>query len=381
MMSKQKGISGMKENVARGYRAGGRAPKGYLLRKLETGAVRDGAPVTKSVLILSEEAPQVASYLKMRAAGKPRGKAQKEAGLSLSVSTLIGMEWNALTYAGHTVWNVNNERKRGQGYKGSGKRRPRKEWVIKENTHEALISSEEAEQLLHRLENSSIGKKVSEAKTGHSNYLLTGILTTPEGELWMGDRQQHYRTKPKRGKKSRWLNMSTVDTALTSKILGDMVSPKFVADVTKSTRRAACSTANDPTAGLRDEITVINNQIKKTMDLVVKLDDPDPALEKVNELTAQRKNLEAQIERLERENSVQKVLANLSESEMARTLKTLAKTFEEMPSKRWKELIKTLVKQIVLDPETLDCCIYYSIPVENRICMASPRGFEHLLPP
>ena len=164
MMSKQKGIGGMKENVARGYRAGGRAPKGYLLKKLETGAVRDGAPVTKSVLILSEEAPQVASYLKMRAAGKPRGKAQKEAGLSLSVSTLIGMEWNALTYAGHTVWNVNNERKRGQGYKGNGKRRPRKEWVIKENAHKALISSEEAEQLLHRLENSSIGKKVSEAK-------------------------------------------------------------------------------------------------------------------------------------------------------------------------------------------------------------------------
>jgi len=60
----------------------------------------------------------------------------------------------------------------------------------------------------------------------------------------MGDRQQHYRTKPKRGKKNRWLNMSIVDTALTNKILGDMVSPKFIADVTKSTRKAAHSTLN-----------------------------------------------------------------------------------------------------------------------------------------
>ncbi|NOZ53641.1 MAG: hypothetical protein GXP08_10955 [Gammaproteobacteria bacterium] len=69
-------------------------------------------------------------------------------------------------------------------------------------------------------------------------------MTTPEDELWMGDRQQHYRTKPKRGKKNRWLNMSIVDTALTNKILGDMVSPKFIADVTKSTRKAAHSTLN-----------------------------------------------------------------------------------------------------------------------------------------
>ncbi|NOZ53640.1 MAG: hypothetical protein GXP08_10950 [Gammaproteobacteria bacterium] len=78
------------------------------------------------------------------------------------------------------------------------------------------------------------------------------------------------------------------------------------------------------------------------MDLIVKLDDPDPALEKVNELTAQRRSLEAQIGRVEQETSVQKVLANLSESDMAKTLKTLARTFEETSSKRWKELLKTL---------------------------------------
>ena len=37
-------------------------------------------------------------------------------------SGAIGLEWNALTYAGHTVWNVHNET-RGSGYKGGTKRR------------------------------------------------------------------------------------------------------------------------------------------------------------------------------------------------------------------------------------------------------------------
>jgi len=64
--------------------------------------------------------------------------------------------------------SVHNEHKKGEGYKGNQKRRPRDEWVINENTHETLISTEEAEQILSQLENSHIGKKISDAKTGAS---------------------------------------------------------------------------------------------------------------------------------------------------------------------------------------------------------------------
>ncbi len=127
MMSKQKGLGGMRENVVQGYRAGGKAPTGYQLNKIQTGAIRDGVPVTKSTLMSSDKAPLITSYLKMRAKGEPRSKSADNAGLSLAVSTLIGIEWNALTYAGHTVWNVRNEHKKGEGYKGNNKRRPREE--------------------------------------------------------------------------------------------------------------------------------------------------------------------------------------------------------------------------------------------------------------
>lgn len=38
----------MAENVRQGFRAGGRAPRGYKLVSIDTGAVRDGLPVTKT---------------------------------------------------------------------------------------------------------------------------------------------------------------------------------------------------------------------------------------------------------------------------------------------------------------------------------------------
>ncbi len=41
MMSKEKGLAGMAENINQGFRAGGRAPRGYKLKHTSTGAVRD----------------------------------------------------------------------------------------------------------------------------------------------------------------------------------------------------------------------------------------------------------------------------------------------------------------------------------------------------
>lgn len=376
MMSKQKGLGGMRENVTQGYRAGGRAPAGYQLNKIETGVIRDGIPVTKSTLMPAENAPKIATYLKLRAKGEPRSKSAADAGLSMAVSTLIGIEWNALTYAGHTVWNVRNEHKKGEGYKGNSKRRPREEWVINKNTHQALISDAEAETLLDRLENSSIGKKVSEAKTGTSNYLLTGLLKTPSGELWIGSGNEHYRTRPGRGKKGRWLNKEKVDAAITEQVLGDIVSSEFADKVTQATKEIASSLIEDPAEEIRKEVADINRQISKAMDLAVKLDNPDPALKKINELETQRKPLEDQIARLEREYSMQSALANITKPQVASILKTFAENFRSVPKERWKETVRPLVEHIVLDPETLDCCIHYRFAVDDRLCMASPRGFD-----
>ena len=73
LISKEKGLAGMAENVKLGYRAGGRAPRGYKLKKIETGAIREGNPVTKSKLEPNEDAPIIARYLKGRASGSSNG--------------------------------------------------------------------------------------------------------------------------------------------------------------------------------------------------------------------------------------------------------------------------------------------------------------------
>jgi hypothetical protein len=93
------------------------------------------------------------------------------------------MEWNALTYAGHTVWNVHNEYG-SEGYKGGAKRRPRDEWVIQRDTHTALVSDAIAETLLANLEAAG-----TPARRDHGpKFLLTGLLRTPAGEAWHGNR-------------------------------------------------------------------------------------------------------------------------------------------------------------------------------------------------
>jgi len=48
-------------------------------------------------------------------------------------------------------WNVHNECMR-DGYVGGTKRRPLLDWVIKEDTHPALITRDEAEGLLQNIE-------------------------------------------------------------------------------------------------------------------------------------------------------------------------------------------------------------------------------------
>lgn len=152
LTSRMKGLAGMAENVKAGFRAGGRAPMGYRLEHVPTGAVREGEPVTKSRLVPGEQAAAVKEYLTARAAGTPRAAAQRAAGLAdVADTTLLGLERNALTYAGHTVWGVHAERV-GGAYVGGQKYRPRAEWTIQRDTHEALITDAEAEALLAQLE-------------------------------------------------------------------------------------------------------------------------------------------------------------------------------------------------------------------------------------
>ena len=130
LISRAKGLAGMAENVRQGWRAGGKAPRGYKLEYHATGAVREGAPVLKSRLAVDEEqAPAVREYLMLHALGVSRGQAIARLQLQWPTSSTHSMDWQALTYAGHTVWNMHAERDGGAAADGN-KRRPRTEWLL-----------------------------------------------------------------------------------------------------------------------------------------------------------------------------------------------------------------------------------------------------------
>jgi DNA invertase Pin-like site-specific DNA recombinase len=179
LTSKRKGLAGMAENVRQGFRAGGRAPRGCRLVTIGTGTIREGAQVTKSKLEPNDDAPIVSEYLRLRAEGISRTALQRQLKITWPATSLIGMEWNALTYAGHTVWNVHNEFG-SEGYKGGVKRRPRSEWVIQRDTHPALVSEAIAETVLQQIERASH----SDSRQSAATYLLTGLLKTPAGAPW-----------------------------------------------------------------------------------------------------------------------------------------------------------------------------------------------------
>lgn len=342
LMSREKGLAGMAENVRRGFRAGGRAPTGYRLVKVETDVIREGKPVMKSRLEPDGKAPTVQKYLKARAAGRPRS-AVKDL-LGLSGSTLVCLEWQALTYAGLTVWNMHAEQ-------GSGrKRRPRDEWMVSpEPTHEALITREEAETLLERLERSPFGKRVGAGKRATSAPLLTGYLRTTDGRQWKADRN-YYRLDG-----AKYVRQSALDESVLAEIKSHLRTPESIRDLVRAATREAGLDAKP----IKVQLAAVERQIRKAIDFAATLDDPAPVARRVDELEQERRALTDELEEIHRELAARKAVATIGPADIqAIILDTEPRT-----------LLAAVVDHIKLDPDMSGRIVY-------RLSMASPRGFE-----
>lgn len=372
LISKQKGLAGMAMNVSRGWRAGGRAPRGYRLAHVTTGAVREGAPVMKSILELGSDAQLIRRYLQGRANRIPRCKLMRDLGLDWSASTLVAIEWNAMTYAGHTVWNRHNETRPEGGYLNSKKMRARSEWHIKRDTHPALITDAEAEILLAALENSHVGRAVSDARRSISPYLLTGVLTAPDGRRWEGWRDR-YRLKGGQSLCGRYVHQHAVDEAVVGQIQVDFGSEGFVEALVREARQAGGGRPTHPARNQHAEVVALNAQIAKTMDLAIALDSPAPALRKINELEARRTQLADEIARIEQEQALQAALSQITPAHVRALVHSLADELAAAEQPRLKGILHSAVDRILLDPQTLECRISYRIPLERTLDMASPR--------
>jgi site-specific DNA recombinase len=358
--SRDKGLAGMAENVRQGYRAAGFAPTGYKLKRHDIGIVRDGAAITKATLDPDPAAaPAVAAYLQLRAKGIPRTQAARAAGVPFKPPSLVGIEWNALTYAGCTTFGVYSQRTSSGAYKGKRKRRPRPEWMVKEETHPALITRDEAETIISKLENSDHSKAIAAGRQGASRYLLTGILMTPAGIAWEGNRGAHYYA-PRGNGKGRYVPVQIIEKVVVDRACSALTSHGLAVALVGSAGQGAPD-HGDAIKGLQKRIAELARQIDRCATLALELDDPSPFLRKAEALERERRALVAQQGDLQRETDERKAAQALTVPEMQRMLADAADRLMTAPPEQRKLALRAAIQQVVLDPDTLKCEVEYCI--------------------
>lgn len=365
LISRAKGLAGMAENVRQGWRAGGKAPRGYRLEYTATGAVRDGAPVTKSRLVLDDTtSSQVQAYLRLRAQGVPRGSAIARLQLQWPASSTHSMDWQALTYAGHTVWNMHADRAA-----DTDKRRPRAEWVITRSTHPPLISDDEAEAILGQQERAQQGRRVRD-----SPLLLTGLLVAPDGGTWHSDGCGHYRLG--KGKK---IAATRLEAAVLGRLADDLASDDAVATVHEAMEALAGGEPVDGRrlSGLERKISTLTTQIGRTVDLAAQLDDPAPVLRRVKDLEHQRAELIDELGQLRLQRDQVASAARVTAADVRVLLRrfmveigNLAQEDERRAEARLA--LHQVLERIELDPFSSVARLHYAVQTGDTV--ASPRG-------
>ncbi len=355
LKSREHGLAGMRENVRRGWRAGGRAPKGYKLEHVETDTIRDGRPVMKSRLVAGLDLGEVGRYLEARAQDRPRTACARELGIKWPSTTLISLEWNALTYAGHTVWNRHAPNGSGRKY------RPRDEWVIEENTHAGVISNDMAEHIIRERETSKHAMATSRGRAGASAYLLTGLLMSPDGKPWTASEGKYYRFR--QPGRNCLVHRAELDTAILNQMTDSMSSDRFCSALAAEARRAASPV--DDLKALRREAIAINTRIDRAMTMALDAEDPRPYQRKIDVLERERNETNGRVRQIEDEAKERAVLADVTPEYIRKLLTEIADP---------TALLKSCVDKITLDPATLECQIAYRLDIPNRLSMASPRG-------
>jgi DNA invertase Pin-like site-specific DNA recombinase len=370
LTSKAKGIAGMAESVRQGWRAGGQAPRGYRLEHTPTGVLREGQPVIRSKLVLDETAPAVAAYLRARAQGKPRGLATAVSGVAGSLNEL---EWQALTYAGHTTWNVHAERVAGKA-KGGTKRRPRADWQVTRGTHPALVTDDEAEAILAQLE---AGQGRRNRNTDRV-YLLSGLLVSPDGEPFAGE-TSHGAGAYRLGKGKR-IAARLLDGAVLDQIFADLSAPQVAADIAARMRALSAPTGKPvDLQRLRKRLLALDAKIGKLVTLIAEDVDAAPAYRRaVAQMEGDRAAVQADIEDADRTSKQADVIALWSPPDVQRMLATLRDAMQaDRDAGRVRELraaLSGLLEKVEYDPETRSAIIHYRL--QSGVKLASPRGCD-----
>jgi hypothetical protein len=325
--------------------------------------------VLKSKLVLGDDAGKVARYLRARAAGEPRGRVLSRLRLKWPVTSLVGMEWQALTYAGHTVWGVHNERN-GGAYNTGTKRKPRKDWLITRSTHEPLITDDEAEAILKQIERGQERRTRATAR----EYLLAGLLVTPEGQQWHGDSGEGYRLG-----KGRRIAAARVDDAVLGQIATDWTSDAAIKRATAAVR-ALVTVDHKRMATNEKQLKTLTDRIGRLIDIMATVENPAPYQRRIAEMETERASLVDELSRQHAQADLEKKSLQINESDVRVALRGLLDDLRDKEGNvsEIRSALASQIDRVVLDPATERCAIHYRLA--TGVNLASPRDAESTPP-
>ena len=374
--SKIDGLRGMRENIKQGWRAGGRAILGYKLDKHVVG-MREGQPLTKSKLVPDNKTfNEVQNYLKGRARGESRRDLQSRMTIKVPYSSLVYLEDSALTYAGHTVWNRHKEFVDGAySGPGTGRYRPRDEWELHRDTHKAAISDEEAEAIFRERDK----QKNRQSRYRRNHYLLSCLMTCKCGAKVDGE-GGYYRCHDRCGIRS--IKKETLERAVLDGLFESIFSQDVMVDLQAEIRRLFDQSQpqqNHLIQQLRKEIKDVDRQVGELAGMLTEVKHRRPLINRIDALEDERQDLEL---RLSDHKKVDRPkILSMSKADLDDFANDWRTNLEGGTMDKRKAVFRQLIESATFDGEELMLVPNMATLTGTEVKVASPRGFEPLLPP
>lgn len=376
-------IKGMSENASKRdpetgycYKNGGRAPYGYMLKRVHVGKDRRGKDCYKC---LWEVNPETAPILRQIVIDWRIGERLSYKGIrdrlnSLKIpgpegkpwgtSTLVEMlrENRLLQYTGIYYWNKEDHSTKGKRYKDKG------EWIVVPNAHPAILTTEEANAALALT--LSRQPRTPAARSYDSRWLLTGLNLEGRpfftckicgGNIIGVSRSKHHSGKYCCGthhykgnagcKNSLRINSYSIESMLLSKIESLFGNADSIDDLVKKLNARVNSEIEIHTnaiAAIEKDIQSVERQIEFTFEAFAKGLDPEICRERIERLKAQRIELVNKLEHLKRQRPIPLTI----DPEKAREFfVNIKKVFESGTNEQKRTLYKTYIRCMELDPD------------------------------
>ena len=104
-------------------------------------------------------------------------------------------------------------------------------------------------------------------------------------------------------------------------------------------------------------------------------------LRKIDDLEWELARMDKEADALQREADRARAARSMTEAQLYEHLDTLAAGMEKLDRERLKDFLQAVLERVTADPDDETLQLHYRIPLQSRLKVASPRGFEPRLPP